>query len=117
MADLNKYSLPSDFPLDLFKRGHSLEQMGINEIAWKVNDVKVVIECLMKMGNAILGGDVYSFDKENFAPTYDSWFIDKEEHIPWDKFVLKSKEKAFEYIDNYEKNGHGYFYVLVYSRK
>ncbi|WP_047982135.1 Imm40 family immunity protein [Ornithinibacillus contaminans] len=117
MTDLNKFSLPSDFPLDLFERGHSLEQMGVNEIAWKINDVKAVIECLIENGYAILGGDVYSLEKGNFVPTYDSWFLNKDEQIPWDNFTVKSKEKALEYIDNYEKNGHEYFFVLVYSRK
>jgi hypothetical protein len=111
-------SLPNNFPKELLHKGYSLKQNGVNEIAWKKVDAYQVIEFLMKSGYAILGGDVYTKEGGNFIPTYDSWFINKQEKISWENFILKSKEKALAYIEHYYSvNGSDYLYVLVFSQE
>src|SRR5690625_4975332 len=104
MVHLSNFSLPSSFPSQLFEKGYSLEEIGFNEMAWKGKDVKRVIEFLVEEGFPILGGDVYTLKNEVFTPTYDGWFLNKDEGSSWEDFVLRSKEKALKYIDDYENN-------------
>lgn len=106
--------LPSDFPKELLSVGHSLEIVGVSEMAWKHKDALSVIYFLVNGGYAILGGDVYLISNGGFDSTYDSWYINKSTSK---SFVKQSGEKAIEYITQYaNKNGSGFVYSIVFEK-
>ena len=106
----NKYTCLSK---ELLSSGQSLESMGISEMAWKSQDTLRVIDFLANKGYAILGGDVYTCDKNGIESTYDSWFTNR---TIGDSFIEDSKNKAFEYISEYSKNnGDSYLYSIIFE--
>ena len=106
----NKYSY---IPKELLDVGYSLDSMGISEIAWKSQDALKIIEFLGNKGYPILGGDVYTLDKEKIESTYDSWYMNKS---TTEDFVETSIKKAFEYIENYSiSNGDKFIYSIIFE--
>lgn len=99
-------------PQEILSVGISLEPLGISEIAWKCEDALVVINYITSKGYPILGGDVYSFNSDSIELTYDSWFLNKADS---NDFIIESKNKAIEYINDYSKNnGISYIYSIIY---
>ena len=106
----NRYTC---LPKELLIAGQSLESMDISEMAWKSQDALRVIDFLANKGYAILGGDVYTFDKNSIESTYDSWFTNR---TIGESFIEESKNKAFEYISEYSKNnGDNYLYSIIFE--
>ena len=103
------------FPSSVIDSAISLEELGINELAWKWKDIHYVIQLLVENECAILGGDVYLLKDNKKIITYDNWYIDKEAGTSWLEYVNKSKKVTMEYIDNYHKNGDNYCYSIIYS--
>ena len=111
--DKNNTNLPNDFPQELLSVGHSLEPIGVSEIAWKSQDALSAIDFLVSKGYAILGGDVYTFNVKGLESTYDSWFVNKSSS---ERFVEESRKKAYEYIIQYvENNGDKFLYSIVFE--
>ena len=95
--------------------GKSLDDMGMSEIAWKSQDALKVIDFLAKKGNTILGGDVYTYSENEIESTYDSWYSNKSIS---ENVVQESRDKAFEYITEYNKNnGDNYLYSIIFEAK
>lgn len=106
--------LPSDFPKELLSVGHSLEVIGVSEMAWEYKEALNVINFFANKGYVILGGDVYMFNNEGFESTYDSWYINKSKS---ESFVEESRKKAVEYITQYtNRNGNGFVYSIVFEK-
>ena len=99
-------------PLSIYEKGIDLEPyLGVKEIAWDVDNALKVIDFLIGQKYFILGGDVYSIKNQLIQPTYDSWYILKEECI---NDINDAGNKAKEYIlDYYKSNGGNYLYSIV----
>lgn len=111
-----KESLPRDFPGDLFKSAHSLEHLGIVELAWKWLDAIKVVEFLCEKNCAVLGGDVYSSVDGELTSTYDSWYINMDKSKSWQEFVTESKNKAISYIESYRyRNDEHFYYSIIFE--
>jgi hypothetical protein len=111
------FDLPKRFPCELYESAISLQSIGLEELAWKYEDAKKVAECLCSQNYAILGGDVYSFEKEKLVPTYDNWYFEKEASFSKEEYILKSKERAILFINSYSyRHGKDYYYALVYEQ-
>ena len=96
----------------------TLEALGIDELAWRFEDVHHVIDYLVDNGYAILGGDVYSLLGNEINSTYDGWYLDRDVIVTWNNYMVQSKVFAHEYINSYHtKNGEHYCYSLVYSKE
>lgn len=99
-------------PQEILSVGINLEPLGIGEMAWKCEDALVVIDLLFRRGYPILGGDVYAFRNDYAEITYDSWYLNKTDSKD---FILNSKNKAIEYINNYSTlHGASYIYSITY---
>ena len=95
----------------LLKKGISLTSLGINEIAWAKDDIKKIMEELGTKKIGILGGDVYRIDGEKIKITCDGWYMNDDDS---EKFYQNSREKALNYIEDYERNNRGKFiYTIV----
>jgi hypothetical protein len=83
----------------------NLKELGINNIAWKYEDILELFENLGEY--IVLGGDVYKYTEKEFCLTYDNWYCKEEKY---DDSIKISKE----YIVNYNKrNGNDYIYSIV----
>lgn len=100
-------------PQEILSVGINLEPLGIREMAWKCEDVLVVIDLLFRKGYSILGGDVYAYSNDLAEITYDNWYLDKTDSKD---FILKCKNKAIEFINNYSTiNGANFIYSITYE--
>lgn len=100
-------------PEKLIASAYSLEQLGINNVAWNYHDIMQVIDYLAQHDYIILGGDVYLMNVDKIESTYDSWYINKTSLSHTD-FVRIAQGKSVDYINNYHvRNGNQYLYSLV----
>ncbi len=105
-----------DIPERLRHSAVSLEHMRLSEYAWKRDDALSAIHELAEQGYAILGGDVLIKSADGMTHTYDNWYFNRSEEMPWKEFILKSREYAVSYIKRYsEKNKGDYYYVIVFT--
>ena len=92
--------------------GISLENIGIDEVAWGKEAALAVVDYLGEKGYTILGGDVYKYDDGKIIITYDSWYFEATHKK---NSVTLSGLKAKEYIEEYNKvNGEEYIYSIIF---
>ena len=91
-------------------KGISLKHLGVNEYAWKYDDVLMLIDMLSDARIPVLGGDVYIVKDGTIRPTYSSWYVNDPREI-----ISESWYRAKKYIKNYEYlNRTKNLYVLVF---
>jgi hypothetical protein len=101
------------FKNEIQEKAISLKKYGINDFAWKYDDINQILDILLSNKIGIIGGDV--LDKE-FKYTYDNWSIEKTE-VAGENFVMFSIEKTKKYIENYIKNnGKDFYFVIVLDK-
>lgn len=104
--------LYKELPLDILKKGYSLEQLGIGEIAWRKDEIISIIKILNKNNIPVLGGDVYKIINDKIEITYDNWYMNNDGNSD---FVERSLIKVVSYIGEYESaNGNNFVYTLVF---
>lgn len=96
------------------ENGVSLKKLGINEVAFKKEDALKILGRLEKQNIAVLGGDVYVVKDNIITPTYDNWFINRNNE-KWSLYVKKSIKKARLYINEYSYAKKNIFFSLVIS--
>lgn len=98
---------------DLKQKAYSLKDIGVNEYAWKVEDVESVLELLMKKNIAILGGDVLKFDETNTPSyTYDNWSTLQNDGESRTDFIVRSHKEAMQYVIKNNQKNKGNIYVV-----
>lgn len=112
-----KASLPGDLLQEMLKVAKTLEHLGISELAWDWENAIMFIDNLCKNKNAILGGDVYRLTSDNLEPTYDSWYLNKDDKKSDEEFIRESKKRAVAYINEYhDRNGDDFYYSVVFDK-
>ena len=107
-------TIPRDLlPSDLLARSHSLNPLGIDELAWSRRDALHVIRLACEAGIGVLGGDVYRQDSGRYVPIYDSWYCERGEEERPGEFCTRSFEKATDYIQSYPESGGSILFTLV----
>ena len=94
-------------------KGESLHDLGINEIAFSRKDALELLSSIKNEKLAILGGDVYVKMNGIIKPTYDNWYLNRDNQT-WNVYVDESINKAQDYISHYDpKNVNVYFTIVV----
>lgn len=107
----------SCLPKKFISCSKSLQQLGINNVAWNYHDVLNVIEYLVEHGYVILGGDVYNINGDILESTYDSWHTD-DASLDNQNLIAVAQARTIEYINNYHlRNGDQYLYSLVFEKQ
>lgn len=110
--------LSSVFSEDVLRASYPLGVDWTTELAWKYEDTLKAIEYLAERGYAILGGDAYRRDQDQFIPTLDNWSVSYKHDITWEQYVAQSEKKARAYLEKYWKDaGDEYYYVLVFCNE
>ncbi len=109
-----KHSFREVLPPFLLEKAISLEKQGINEYVWTWRDALSVINILTSNRILVLGGDVYSPEKDRFRPTYDNWYINRNGLIPTDTDLQHAQTLSSNYIEAYvKKNGENVYFSIV----
>ena len=95
------------------RQGIVPQKISSFELAWKINDIKSILQWISVNNKVVLGGDVlYS----NTEYTYDSWYYNIDDTHSFLVNAKNSIEKASEYISNYiAANGSDYYVVLIFK--
>lgn len=108
--------LPSGFPTHLLDAATDLAPLDINELAWPYPLVLEVVNGLADHGQAILGGDVFRSDRSAPEITGDSWYVERNQGLPWLEYVKTTAHKARQYIETYHaRNGDAFLYSVVFA--
>ena len=95
------------------RQGIVPQKISSYELAWKIDDIKPILQWLSANNKVVLGGDVLDINKEY---TYDNWYYNRDDTYSLPENVKNSIEKANEYISNYIAiNGCDYYIVLVFE--
>ena len=95
------------------KEGITPQKISPYEFAWKIDDIKPILQWLSANNKVVMGGDVLDITLEY---TYDNWYYNVDDTCSLFENVKNSIEKANEYISNYLAiNGSNYYIVLVYN--
>jgi hypothetical protein len=70
---------------------------------WLHDDALRVVNAAERAHVAILGGDVWMLqgDRVTQSPRWDNWFVDRVDSEPTEDYVVRSAEKARQYISSY----------------
>lgn len=79
----------------------SLEDFGMNELAWRKEEAEKLITSLMNDDIGILGGDIYKLYSGRVEPLYDNWSCDPLKNESREEYFLRSKSQALNYISKY----------------
>lgn len=105
-------------PQQILQRGVSLDALGLDEVGWRKNDALEILQTLSVSNIAILGGDVYRRAADSWRATGDSWYCNHRPDESYERFALRSQEKAEEYIRAYSPDrSRNSLFVLVVSTK
>jgi hypothetical protein len=100
-------------PKDLWKKAKSLSEIGVEELAWRLEDAVQVLELLRPTEIAVLGGDVYVKPTGRFEPTYENWYAERNSQELPSTFATRSRSVAREYLANLMKPGTGDRWVTL----
>lgn len=92
------------WPLEIIKileEGYSLDEIGVENWAFRKPDALIAINKLSKIGVPVLKGDVFELIEGSIENNYDGWqcYLEKGESIS--DFIARSAEKAIDYIEDY----------------
>jgi hypothetical protein len=96
----------------------SLQNIGVNDVAWLRSDALELLKTLEGSAIAVLGGDVLKKVRENYKYNYDHWSSDIKPGEQWAAYAARSRKETQDYIESYPDNGNGeYIYCLIFTEK
>ena len=96
------------------RKGIVPQKISSYELAWKIDDIKPILQWLSANNKVVLGGDVLDVNKEY---TYDNWFFENSNNLNNLEKITESAKKAKQYINCYYNNfGNEFYYVLVVEK-
>ena len=98
---------------DILKMGQSLEFIGVNNWALCKNDALKALSALEAINASVLGGDVYSKNKQFLEANYDSWYCERLNFEADLHYVERSIAKAKKYIESYSCVEKEVFFSIV----
>ncbi|MBI4302736.1 MAG: hypothetical protein HY665_00140 [Chloroflexi bacterium] len=102
-------------PSNILAVACDLKHTGSADLAWRCDDVKVVLATLRARGRIILGGDVYSIIEGEIDATWDAWFYEPNAALSQEANSERSYEAALGYIESYhKKHGEDFCYSVVF---
>lgn len=85
----------------ILSAGRSLEDVGVRNWGLTREDALFALERLRKTGVAVLGGDVYKVTRNGVDLSYDNWLCAKSAGESEVDFLVRSIDKAKNYISSY----------------
>ena len=89
-----------------------LSDIGVNEYAFPKQGSLKVISLLRDKMIPIFGGDVYVRDGDAIVPVYANWYSDWHKSEPYSDYVIRSCEKAYDFVLNYPSCDNALFVIV-----
>jgi len=93
--------------------GYSLENIGVNGIAYPKIDALKIAHDYFVSGMPILGGDVYVLKNGLLERTYDNWYYNQGADESAPEYIKNSYERTDKFIRNYSDNANYLFCIVV----
>lgn len=93
--------LTSDIAEKIVCKSISLEEYGLNALAWSKKCAINLITLLKEDRIGILGRDVYKLTPNRLEPLYDNWSCKPINLETETKYFLRSKTESLNYIEKY----------------
>jgi hypothetical protein len=104
------------YPQHYLKKSISLNELGVDEFAFKKEDALKLIREEFTINYSILGGDVLEITKNNeIIFTYDNWFSDPKADESQENFKTRSRIETEKYISTYNEKDRNIIYSLVFN--
>jgi len=87
--------------LEILKAGFSLQEIGIDNWAFKKPDALIAINKLSRIGVPIVKGDVLELIEGSLEINYDGWECAFHSGEPIIDFIRRSMHEAIDYIEDY----------------
>jgi len=87
--------------LEILKAGFSLEEIGIDNWAFKKPDALIAVNKLARIGIPIVKGDVLELMAGSLERNYDGWECTFQSGEPIINFIRRSTNQAMDYIEDY----------------
>ena len=114
MAAQNIYEALDESLLDV---GVDLRAIGVNELAWRRDDVVLVLSALGDRDWAILGGDVVQSIGGQYEYDGGNWHCEPKPGETRSEFINRSHAESVRYVFKYPSAREGEFlFVLVGGR-
>jgi hypothetical protein len=97
----------------VLKVGQPLADIGVNNWGLTKEDALIALNEFLKVGIAVLGGDVYIMSGRNIEPSYNNWYCSREKDESNIDFIKRSILKAENYISNYTDTKNNTLFALV----
>lgn len=99
---------------EILKTDFPLSEIGVNNWALTKDEALIALGKLMEIEIPILGGDVCELNNGIIKYNYDNWYCNRIENESEMEFVIRSHDKAVEYITNYSSsNSNNIYYTIV----
>ena len=101
----------------IVKNSISLEEYGINNMAWSKVDAQKLIHLIDNDKIGIFGGDVYKLTS-TLESLSDNWSCEPSESEPEEEFYARSKRESLKYIEKYPvKKGENILFSIIFTEQ
>lgn len=94
----------SDDTKEILVRGMPLEEFGINNWGFRIEQAASVIHDFKNRSIPILGGDVFTLADGHLTPTYHNWYCDRKCDESREDFVERSAQAASSFIASFQSS-------------
>ena len=102
-------------PRNMLAVACDLKPIGSADLAWRYEDIKIVLAALKVRSRVILGGEIYSIGEEGIKLTWDAWDYRTDPGLPQEVNVERSYKAALSYIESYHKEcGEDFCYSVIF---
>ena len=110
--------LKQEIKKKIIQKSISLEEYGLDDLAWYKEDATSLINSVMKDGIGILGGDVYQLKLKCLEPLYDNWACEPYPAELEAEYYLRSKMESLKYIEKYPVQiGENIIFSITFTEK
>jgi hypothetical protein len=85
----------------ILNQGFSLEEIGIENWAFKKSDALIAINKLARIGVPVIKGDILELMDGSIEKNYDGWECEFQSGEPIIDFIKRSMYQAIDYIEDY----------------
>ena len=110
--------LKHDIKEKINKKSISLEEYGLNDLAWNKEDAEKLIHEIMTDEIGIFGGDVYKLTSTNLESLTENWSCEPTDKESEREYYLRSKTESLKYIKNYPiQPGEKILFSITFTEK
>lgn len=96
-----------------------MASIGVNNYLLTLPQTRQVLQALLRLQTAVLGGDVYLISDGQLICTYDNWYCEPHPHEIMENFAIRSNkvtEEKIKYFTKIHKPADALFALVIASK-